>query len=120
MANKRFKIGQKVRWVSQAGGVTTAKTGIIIASCAPGDFDVNQRTKINILREAKPGTTVREAKEESYYTSTYTILKDKYRVKFDRHTARNRDEEHYLVEVQADGGKPYLYHPRTQDLTPAS
>ena len=122
MANKQFKIGQKVRWTSQAGGSYTPKEGTIIASCRPNEMvKLSQTTAVNILREVNPNVTVARAKKMAETFPVWHILSKKYRLKFDYGLNTAHEEPHYLVEVdQGEGRKPHLYHPLTRNLTPAS
>lgn len=122
VVRKTRNLGDTVSWTSHANGQFTTKMGKIVAILRP---DVNYRYFSNvskalleeILREQ--GFSRKEARERvNKYGNHYWIreFREKYQLKFNPREGMLRDSYHYLVEVDNDGGKPYLYHPATHSL----
>lgn len=88
---KKYKQGQKVAWVSQAGGIETLKSGIIVEVVPP-----NKHPK-NIPIIAHPYWD-KSSSMNSYEESL------------------PRSEESYLVSVGGLVGRPKLYWPRTSSI----
>lgn len=97
MNNQDFKVGQQVRWSSQAGGSTRAKVGRVIMVVPAG---VGGAEKANAF--------IRERELAKTHRSAFGFGWD-------------RPEQSYVVEVAGQGPKarPVLYWPRTASLQPA-
>jgi len=125
---KRFNLGDTVTWSSHAGGIETQKTGKIVAVLKPDESyrlfnNLPKKFYVNILREIR-GYTREQARTMverwPYYDYGVTIVQEKYRVKFYSSEGMQKDTYHYLVEVEREGRKPMLYHPRESSLELAS
>jgi hypothetical protein len=117
---KAFKVGQVVRWASQAGGVLTRKEGTVIAIAEPqGRFKLIEKVRDRYLREAYPDKS--PAMRKRYYKEYLTdwkLVTMCCKQKFDFFPFP-MDKRHYFVEVPQEKGKPYLYKPRPEYLEAA-
>jgi hypothetical protein len=114
-----IKTGSKVIWYSQSAGIKKKKVGRVIAVLKKNvDYTAGQeipmRLFVDILREH--GFTRDEArglyKTRSTYLGLSEILEKKYKLRFKLLEGMQRDENHYLIEVEDGERKPFLYHPR--------
>ncbi|MCG8432128.1 MAG: hypothetical protein MJA29_13285 [Candidatus Omnitrophica bacterium] len=115
-----IKTGSEVEWTSQASGYKKTKRGRVVAVLKK-DVDytagqnIPQRIFVDILR--KYGKYSREDAraivEAASFYDLEEILWQKYKVRFKILEGMQREETHYLIEVdQGENRKPYLYHPR--------
>lgn len=92
--SKKYRVGSRVKWSSSAGGITTAKRGVVV-SVIPGGRQSGKLARQEVA--ARKGT---------------------HKSKFGNGSAR--DHESYLVSVKGDGNRqPRLYWPRTSTLKSA-
>jgi hypothetical protein len=119
MDMQTIKNGTTVEWTSQAGGAERTKKGTVITVLKKNqDYTsgnrLPQRLFVDIMREDMGYSRDRARKLHSsgYYGLLLSILQRRYKVKFNLAEGMYRDEEHYLIEVEDNDRKPFLYHPR--------
>jgi hypothetical protein len=117
-STKNRCLGDTVSWTSHANGNITSKIGRIVAIMRPGVNYVGFGSLANSFYEnilMEQGYTRDQAREKIRQTKSLTswakLIKKVYNLKFNPLEGMRRDTYHYLVEVNGDGGKPYLYHP---------
>lgn len=124
--NGALKLGTVVSWKSHAMGVTTKKTGKIVAVMRPnedytGFVNLPQRFFEDILVGTRPELTRKEIRQMAkeavddnryYGNSRYSVVEEKYKLKFGSGEGMYRSNHHYLIEVETPGeAKNFLYHP---------
>lgn len=92
-----FKVGDKVRWSSQAAGSVKTKEGEIVAIVPQGVFP-----RYSVFGKAN-----------DFYIDFGRTRSPKFRIMFD---GWPRDHESFMVKVNIGGGKPRLYWPRVSQL----
>ena len=120
MATQTIKNGTRVEWTSQGSGFEKTKTGVVITVLKKSQnyreaiHSIPQRMFVDILRDDM-GFTRKRARElysSCDYSSLRTVLQRRYKIRFNLSEGMYRGEDHYLIEVEDNERKPYLYHPR--------
>lgn len=112
-----YRCGNKVAWMSHAGGNFVEKVGTVVMVCKPGWVSLTTAQKVAFVKKHLKCSD-NMAKNTARFMTDEQVLGDVYKLKFSLSEGW-REEEHYLVEVAPPEGslKPLLYHPLTKLLS---